>query len=281
MKKWQRTAGALLVVTLLNAGPALADSQLYLPDAITVDGKLVELDQGPVHQENNLYVPLRFLVEAAGGEVTWDGATQSVSVSLPDRSATFIIGQDEAEMNQRGVMYIQRNMLQMAGPVLLMNGRTMVTPDALFNVLGFAERPDEDLTMDLFSQPPSAPPAGKLIPGEAQVAAVAVEHEAVTAALQEWAGAVAQDEEPSFTVVADGDGVVVGLAGGLQSTGGYTFELLGGGARLVEGVWYLDARLVPPSGMATQAFANPVAFFELPGVSGQVEVNFWLNGATP
>lgn len=308
MKNWQkRAAGTVALLLLTNVAPAFADTVIdavpimapisapaagggihhYLPVRVTVEGKELQMDVAPVIQEETLYLPLRFIVEAAGGTVAWDGATQTVSVDLKDRTASFVIGQDEAEMNQRGVFYIQRNMIKMGAAVKLIDGRTMIPVDATWNILGLNERPDKDLSLDLFFTPapeapaPEAPATGKLIPGSQQVAAVAIERASLTAAQATWADEMLSAEPATFQLFPAEDGVIVGIAGGLQPTGGYTIELLGGGARLVDGIWYIDAQVVPPTGMATMALTNPVAFFHLPGVSGDVLVNFWTNGATP
>lgn len=302
MKIWQkRVVGSAAVLLLMNVAPAFAEiheavpimapidvdaaagsTHHYLPVRITVANKELQLDQGPVIQDETLFVPLRFIVEAAGGKVEWDGTTQTISVDMPDRTAIFVVGQDEAEMNQRGVFYIRRNMIKMAGTVRLIGGRTMISSDALLNVLGLPERPDKDLSMDLLLAPaPEAPATGKLIPGSQQVAAVAVERAELSADQVAWAAEMFSAEPATFKLFPAADGVIVGIAGGLQTSGGYTIELLGGGARLIDEVWYIDAKVVPPTGMATMALTNPVAFFHLPGVSGDLLVNFWTNGATP
>lgn len=304
MKTWQKRVGVATLLLAMNVAPAFADTVIdavpimapisapdaaagggthhYLPVRVTVEGKELQMDVAPTIQDNTLYLPLRFIVEAAGGTVAWDGATQTVSVDMPDRNATFVIGQDEAEMNQRGVFYIKRNMIKMGAAVQLIDGRTMIPVDATWNILGLNERPDKDLSLDLFFTPaPEAPATGKLIPGSQQVAAVAIERASLSVAQAAWADEMLSAEPATFQLFPVADGVVVGIAGGLQPTGGYTIELLGGGARLVDGTWYLDAKVVPPTGMATMALTNPVAFFHLPGVSGDLLVNFWSNGATP
>ncbi|HLO03215.1 MAG TPA: copper amine oxidase N-terminal domain-containing protein [Symbiobacteriaceae bacterium] len=302
MNSWQKTAGTVALLLLTNVAPAFAETfdavpimapsslpfvpvtaKHTLPAQITVKGQALKLDQPAVVQAEVLYVPLRFIAEAAGGTVQWDGATQTVSVDLPDRTVTFVIGQDEAELNKRGVFYIRRNMIKLAGAVQLINGRTMIPADALTSILGLVERADTDMNLDLIPTPAEepAPATGKVIPGSEQVAAVALEQAALSAEQTTWADAMLSAEPAAFKLFPVADGMIVGIAGGLQPSGGYTIELLGGGARLVDGTWYIDAKVVPPTGMATMALTNPVAFFHLPGVSGTVTVNFWTNGATP
>lgn len=294
MKLLRKSAGAAALLLMLNTVPVLADTGLpatpvtadhYLPVEITVEGKPLSFDQPAVRQGERLYVPLRFIAEAAGGYVEWEAATQRVLVAMPDRFLIFTIGQDEADMKKHGMAYIRPNLVKMAAPVQIIGGRTMIPADALTTIFDLYERPDKDLTLDLIANPATAqetPPTGKLIPGDAQVTAIPVADADVPSDLQEWAASVAMDESPSYkAVVGADDNIIVGLSGGLQPTGGYTFELLGGGARLVDETWYLDVKLVPPTGMATTALTNPIAFFKLQGVIENVEVKFWEEGVTP
>jgi hypothetical protein len=417
MNMWKRTASSaalLLLVTSVTAVPAMADEPVLivdppptpvkfveiaakhtLPAAILVNGQALALDRQPLIKDQTLMVPLRFIAEAAGGKVEWDGATQSITVTMADRTATFRVGQSEAELNQRGVFYIKRNMIKMAMPVQEIAGRTLISADALTQILGLTEREDADLNMDLMVHPaagddsahieitptavaeaaapeelrtwasalkteggvagykvvttasgsylaiaggqqpssgysiaivsaklvdgtwvveakvvaPTGPantiitnpvgyfslkgmngnvavkmvsalPNAKVKGGDAQVTATVVAESALPEELRAWSGALTVEQAASFKVVTTDDGLLVGIAGGMQPTGGYRIELIGD-ARLVDGTWQIDARVSAPEGMATQVLTNPVAFFKLPGVKGNVQVHFWTNGATP
>lgn len=48
---------------------------------VKVDEKEVELDTMPVITESRTFVPLRFVSEAFGATVTWDGATKTVNIT--------------------------------------------------------------------------------------------------------------------------------------------------------------------------------------------------------
>lgn len=121
-----------------------------VPAAVTVNGKATAFDQAPVAAaDGTLMLPLRAVVEAAGGTVEWDGATRTVTVSLPDRTAMFVIGQNEAELNMRGVFYIRRNMIAMDKAPTIAGGRTLISADAAYKILGLAERVDADQNLDL------------------------------------------------------------------------------------------------------------------------------------
>jgi len=119
------------------------------PSALTVQGKMFKLDQGPVVENGVLMLPLRAIVEAAGGSVEWVAETQTINVTLPDRKASFVIGEGKAELNENGHFYFVRNMLPMAQAPLIRNGRTLISADAATSILGFIEVVDQDDRLDL------------------------------------------------------------------------------------------------------------------------------------
>ncbi|MDK2820989.1 MAG: N-acetylmuramoyl-L-alanine amidase [Clostridia bacterium] len=57
-----------------------------------VDGKTIKLDTTPVLKNNTTMVPMRFVSQAFGGQVDWDGKTRTVSVRL-DTTSTNDTGQ--------------------------------------------------------------------------------------------------------------------------------------------------------------------------------------------
>ncbi|MFZ5823699.1 MAG: copper amine oxidase N-terminal domain-containing protein [Bacillota bacterium] len=120
-----------------------------LPTEITVNGKKLPPGQGPQVIDGVLMIPLRHVVEMAGGKVKWDPKEQAVFVEMADRTASFWIGGSEAEMNEENVRYIQPNMLPMAKAPVIINGRTLISADALTAVLGLYEIAGTDTTLDL------------------------------------------------------------------------------------------------------------------------------------
>lgn len=120
-----------------------------LPTAITVNGNNLPAGQDAVVVDGVLFVPLRHVVEKAGGKVTWDAKERAVVVEMPDRMAYFRIGEIEAEMNENHVRYLVRNMLKMEKAPVILEGRTMISADALTLVLGLYEVADTDTSMDL------------------------------------------------------------------------------------------------------------------------------------
>jgi hypothetical protein len=284
MNMLKTTATSVALLLLATAAPALADSSApvdaelislkmidvsarhTLPAQITVEGKVITADKQPVVKENTLYVPLRFIVEAAGGTVAWDGATQTVTATMKDRTAIFVIGQDQAEMNKRGVFYITRNMIKMDKPVAIIEGRTMVSADALTNILGLMEREDADANLDLVNPDGAGDTSIEVVP-------TAIAYTAAPEELRAWAQALPVESGPSYKVVTTTDGRFLAIAGGTRPTGGYTIEIVGAG-RLGDGTWVVEATVVKPTGMVTQMVTNPVGYFQLAGMTGKVEVHF-------
>jgi len=124
-----------------------------LPKAILVDGNPVDAALGDpvVTEEGILMVPIRAIVEAAGGTIEWIDETQEVRVRMSDRAAVFQIGSPEAEMNEDGVYYLVRNMIKMAAAPQLVSGRTMISADALTSILGFYQVKAEEGVLSLVS----------------------------------------------------------------------------------------------------------------------------------
>lgn len=143
-----RQTKQIVVSTLARA---LTANHAALPSAISVNGKALAMDQGPVVVDGTLMVPLRAVAEAAGGKVTWNAADQSIHISLTDRETHFYVGQTEAEMSKRGVMYVRRNMLPIAKAPVVQNGRTLIPADAVTTILGLYENVDTNATLDLVS----------------------------------------------------------------------------------------------------------------------------------
>lgn len=286
MNMWRKSAGTLALLLLANAAPALAAEQAQvisapvkvqsqyqdvtakhtLPKLITVFGKDLALEQSPVLQGETLFVPLRFIAEAAEGKVAWDGETQTVTITMPDRTATFVVGQDQAELNENGVYYFQRNLIRLAQPVTLIEGRTMISADALTKILGLVELVDGDGNLDLAK-------AERHIedPVSIQIVPSAIGAAEAPAELQTWATAQRNQEAASFAVLPGAEGRYLAIAGGMQNSGGHTIEIVS--TKLVDGTWVIEAQVLPPTGPATQALTNPVGFFKLSGMDGEIEVH--------
>lgn len=83
-----------------------------------VDGKEVTLDVAPIIVNGRTLVPVRFISEALGAEVGWDGATRTASITLGDKKIALTLDSSEAIVNGKKVM--------MDVPAASLRGRTMV-----------------------------------------------------------------------------------------------------------------------------------------------------------
>jgi|GEM_PF-2004766 len=119
------------------------------PAEVVINGKKVDAAQEPILVDGVLMLPLRAVVEAAGGSVEWNGKERMVIATMPDRMAYFWIDKNEAEMNENNVRYIRQNLLPMERATVLVNGRTYISADAITQILGLAEVADTNQSMDL------------------------------------------------------------------------------------------------------------------------------------
>jgi len=71
---------------------------------MTVNGDNMEIDSGrntsPLIVENRTLVPIRAIIEALGGDVSWDEETQTVSLTMDKNVITLVIGSDKAIVNE-------------------------------------------------------------------------------------------------------------------------------------------------------------------------------------
>jgi hypothetical protein len=108
----------VLQVTIAQAAP------VRLPAKVMVNGQAVQLPTEPTVQNGQLMLPLRVLVERAGGTVAWDPDRAAVQVVVGDRSTTLTIGQPQHALGTLPVT------------PMLKEGHTLV-PAAVLTELGF------------------------------------------------------------------------------------------------------------------------------------------------
>jgi len=94
-----------------------------------VNNRVVMLDVAPRVRNGRAMVPLRFVAEALGAEVTWQAGTQTVEVVLGEIKVILTIGKRQAIVNEVAVM--------LDHPPVLELGRTMVPIRFVAEVLGY------------------------------------------------------------------------------------------------------------------------------------------------
>ena len=81
-----------------------------------INGVAKELDAAPIIVESRTMLPVRFVAEAFGAEVGWDGATSTATVKTATTEIKIAIGANSATVNGKTV--------ELDAPAFIQNGRT-------------------------------------------------------------------------------------------------------------------------------------------------------------
>ncbi len=96
---------------------------------VVMDGNVLAFEQPPVIENDRTLIPIRFLFEQMGANVTWNQETQAATVTQNDTAVTFRINDTEADVNGQTV--------SMDVPARLINDKTMVPVRFLSEQLGY------------------------------------------------------------------------------------------------------------------------------------------------
>ncbi len=66
---------------------------------LKINDKMIMMDTAPFMSNDNTYIPLRYLSEGIGAEVTWNDTTKEVEVKAGSSVLKFWIGKDYMEAN--------------------------------------------------------------------------------------------------------------------------------------------------------------------------------------
>jgi len=79
---WDSESRTVLIAATLGNNTVNLQKLAQMPGIkIVVDGNLIQTDQAPVIINGRTMVPVRFVSEALGADVTWDGSTRSVIIN--------------------------------------------------------------------------------------------------------------------------------------------------------------------------------------------------------
>lgn len=117
---------SLVAVSALAAGNTI-EMQIGNPEA-TVYGEAMTMDAPPVIVNDRTMVPLRFVAEAMGVSLYWDGETATVFIMSGESVTTLQIGLEYA-LKDNGKIALE------AAPVIV-NDRTMVPLHLIAEVFG-------------------------------------------------------------------------------------------------------------------------------------------------
>ena len=110
-------AETVLIVMSINEPFAMVNEQLYM------------LDQAPVIQQGRTLVPLRFIGEALGASVEWNGEKRTITYTTMDTQILLTI--------DNHIAYINGNPVEIEAAPTLINGRTLVPARFVSESMGF------------------------------------------------------------------------------------------------------------------------------------------------
>ena len=120
MKKpiFNRFALLLALILLTTVFPPMEARAENPPIQVMIDGELLEFDVPPQMVNNRVLVPVRFVFEALGAEVEWDGDTQTAKAhTLDGLTLTLVIGSTTLMVNGTAQ--------EMDVPAKVIDGRTL------------------------------------------------------------------------------------------------------------------------------------------------------------
>ena len=111
-----------IIALLLTLILAFSASAVLAADiAVTVDGEAVVFDQQPVVENGTLLLPLRFILEKMGGNVSWHGETRTVFADYMGKITTIQIDNE--------LMFIDGETLTLPTTPVIRGDRTMITAE--------------------------------------------------------------------------------------------------------------------------------------------------------
>jgi len=114
MKKLWPLLIAIVMLLGLMDGAGYAESEICL----LVNGQEIHADVAPQMIDSRVMVPVRFVAEALGAQVTWDNDSQAVGIKKDDTSIKMMIGQKVVTRNSTSI--------SLDVPAMLVEDRTMV-----------------------------------------------------------------------------------------------------------------------------------------------------------
>lgn len=148
-----------MLFSVMTANMAFADGEM--PITVVVDGSQIQFDVEPVIEEGRTLVPMRFIFEALGAEVTWQEETRTATATSGERA--IVITVDDSNMLKDGETVV------LDVPARLIDGRTLVPVRAVSEGMGARVVWNEgtrriDITSALVVPEPTQVPAGTPTP---------------------------------------------------------------------------------------------------------------------
>ena len=110
---------------------------------VCVNNTILGFEQPPITESDRTLVPMRFLFEQLGAEVTWDGTTETATAVRANKAVAFSIDNTTATVNGAAAT--------MDVPARLVGDKTMVPLRFLSEELGYTVEWDEETRMATIS----------------------------------------------------------------------------------------------------------------------------------
>lgn len=134
-KKFTKMLCLVLSMATLLATGAMAASPASSPGPdVRVNGEIVDFPDGQpyVDENNRTMIPVRFVTEALGAKVGWEGSTQTVTITKDNTTVTIRIGSPEMAVTANG----KATTVQMDTAATIKDGRTYVPIRFVAEALG-------------------------------------------------------------------------------------------------------------------------------------------------
>lgn len=118
------TLGLLVANILLICGPGLPFA--IVPTKILVDGTEIKTDILPFPKYGSVMVPIRFIAEALGFKITWDGDNENIILRKSDEEILIVTD---------GRVFKNRKLAMVGEEIEIVHGRAMVTLDFIGKAL--------------------------------------------------------------------------------------------------------------------------------------------------
>lgn len=139
MKK--KLISLLAVASMISSMAVSASADGVTPKIIVDEKELFFGDQKPVivEETNRTLIPLRFVLEAAGANVKWDGENRTVTVDAADNRNRVVLTIDSDEMQMYYYPSVKESVhetVKLDQKPVIMNNRTMIPVRAVLEGIG-------------------------------------------------------------------------------------------------------------------------------------------------
>ncbi|NRR24094.1 stalk domain-containing protein [Brevibacillus sp. MS2.2] len=134
--RWNRILGAFVFCLMIAVSAGMVSAKEPGPViSVVVDGRGVQSDVSPIHQNGRMLVPIRIVAEATGSEVSYEAKTQKVLLNKKGKHITLTIGSQAA--------YVDGKRLKMDVSPIIVDKRTLVPIRFISEAFGYQVQWDE------------------------------------------------------------------------------------------------------------------------------------------